>query len=102
MRALSSTRPSFQGTDMPDTKVIESIRVEAPRWFATLRDRICSALEAIEDAAGGPLPPEASLPGRFVRTPWERTNHDGQPGGGGVMAMMTGRVFEKVGVHVST
>jgi coproporphyrinogen III oxidase len=87
---------------MPDTKVIESLQVEAPRWFATLRDRICAALEALEDAASGPLPPEASQPGRFVRTPWERTNHDGQPGGGGVMAMMTGRVFEKVGVHVST
>ncbi|MET0427712.1 MAG: oxygen-dependent coproporphyrinogen oxidase [Microvirga sp.] len=87
---------------MPDTKVIESLQDEAPRWFATLRDRICAALEAIEDAASGPLPPEASQAGRFVRTPWERTNHDGQPGGGGVMSLMTGRVFEKVGVHVST
>ena len=87
---------------MPDTKVIESIQDEAPRWFATLRDRICAAFEAIEDEASGPLPPETSQPGRFVRTPWERTDHDGRPGGGGVMAMMTGRVFEKVGVHVST
>jgi coproporphyrinogen III oxidase len=66
----------------------------AAAWFDDLRDRICAAFEAIEDdyARG-----HGGVPGRFARKPWQR---DG--GGGGVMATMTGLVFEKVGVNVST
>mgnify|MGYP000070740572 CR=1 FL=1 len=74
----------------------------ARAWFETLRDRICSAFEAIENELPAGLPQSADAPGRFVRTPWKRTNHDGADGGGGVMSMMGGRVFEKVGVHCST
>jgi coproporphyrinogen III oxidase len=81
---------------------IDRLRAETPVWFAFLRDRICAALEALEDEASGPFDPEAATPGRFERKPWERTDHSGAPGGGGVMAMMRGRVFEKAGVHVST
>src|SRR6478735_773312 len=87
---------------MTDKADIERLQIEAPLWFAALRDRICAAFEALEDEVTAPLPPEASQAGRFERTPWERKDHSGAPGGGGVMAMMRGRVFEKVGVHVST
>ena len=83
--------------------VTERLQAEAPAWFATLRDRLCAAFERLEDEAAGPFAPEAPAePGRFVRTPWERTDHTGEPGGGGVMAMLHGRVFEKAGIHVST
>src|SRR5215203_1298378 len=87
---------------MTDKNAIERLQTEAPIWFALLRDRICAAFEALEDEVTATLPPEASEPGRFERNPWERKDHNGAPGGGGVMSMMRGRVFEKVGVHVST
>ena len=73
----------------------------ATEWFESLRTRILSAFEAIEDAADGAPGTAGKAPGRFVRTPWQRTDHSGAAGGGGVMALMSGRVFEKVGVHVS-
>jgi coproporphyrinogen III oxidase len=81
----------------------DAMKPRAAAWFSALRDRICAEFERIEDEATGPFFSEApQAPGRFVRTPHERVNHDGAPGGGGVMSMMSGRVFEKVGVHVST
>ena len=106
-----------------DTSQIDTRKERARAWFETLRDQIVAAFEDLEDAlpAGAPLADRA--PGRFVRTPWKRTDHSGarpisglpeigsadagsakaEPdGGGGVMAVMKGRVFEKVGVHVST
>ena len=86
-----------------DPAVVAALKPRAAAWFETLRDQICAAFEQVEDEASGPFPPEAdAAPGRFQRTPWQRTNHDGAPGGGGVMSIMKGRVFEKVGVHVST
>ncbi len=75
---------------------LEERKETARRWFEMLRDTLCAELERVEDelpaAAGG-------KPGRFERTAWRRPEIDG---GGGAMAVMRGRVFEKVGVNVST
>ncbi|HEX8665579.1 MAG TPA: oxygen-dependent coproporphyrinogen oxidase [Beijerinckiaceae bacterium] len=87
---------------VPETEPVHRLQTDAPPWFASLRDRICAAFEAVEDEAAGPFDPEATAPGRFERKSWSRTDHSGKAGGGGVMALMRGRVFEKVGVHVST
>ncbi len=82
------------------------VRKETARlWFQSLRDRICQAFEALEDAAVAPN--DLGLaPGRFERSAWTRPAVNNQPGsgpgGGGVMSVMRGRVFEKVGVNVST
>ena len=81
---------------------IDQRKDRAKAWFESLRDRIVGEFEALEDDLPAGAPMAERPPGRFVRTPWNRTDHTGQPGGGGTMAMMTGRVFEKVGVHVST
>ena len=106
-----------------DASQIEARKTRARTWFEALRDDICKALEAVEDALPANAPLAQNPAGRFVRTPWSRTDHSGQQpisglpeignsnagsakadpdGGGGVMALMRGRVFEKVGVHCST
>src|SRR5271154_5656184 len=84
-----------------DLSSIETRTGSTRAWFEGLRDRIVAAFEEIEDALPTGAPLADRNPGRFERTPWNRTDHTGAPGGGGVMAVMKGRVFEKVGVHVS-
>ena len=66
----------------------------ARTWFESLRDRICAEFEGVEREAGS----DAS----FAYTPWDRVDPSGEPGGGGVRGVMKGKVFEKVGVNVST
>jgi coproporphyrinogen III oxidase len=84
------------------TDEIETRKTRARTWFERVRDDICAAFEAVEDALPAKAPLGDRPAGRFQRTPWSRTDHSGEPGGGGVMALMRGRVFEKVGVHCST
>ena len=81
---------------------LETRKQTARAWFEALQDRILTSFEALETDCAGPFPDETSAPGRAVRKPWQRKNHDGAPGGGGTMAILKGRVFEKAGVHVST
>ena len=73
----------------------ETLQRRAADWFTALRDRICAAFEAIEDEYAAERP-DAGAPGRFERKPWQR-----EGGGGGVMSIMHGRVFEKVGVNIN-
>jgi coproporphyrinogen III oxidase len=77
-------------------------KARASAWFAGLRDRICAAFEALEDAQT--TGPHADLPaGRFERKETRREGEGEGDHGGGVMAVMRGgRCFEKVGVNVST
>ncbi len=75
-------------------KPLDDQQQAARDWFESLRDRICATFEAIER--------EADSDASFEFIPWDRVEEDGSPGGGGVRGVMKGKVFEKVGVNVSS
>jgi len=87
---MSDTTPALPKTD------IETRKGAAASWFASLRDSICATFESIENDCP-PAQANGMEAGRFARKTWQR---DG--GGGGEMSVMHGRVFEKVGVNIST
>lgn len=83
---------------LPEPAALAARQEQAHAWFRTVQNDLIAHLEEIEDAAGPPLFPGET--GRFERTDWKRG--DGSEDlGGGTMAILRGRVFEKAGVHVS-
>ena len=85
-----------------NAQVLDQRKALAADWFQSLQKRIVAAFEALELEAPGPFAPGADAPGRFAVSHWSRVDHSGAPGGGGVMGILKGRVFEKAGVHTST
>lgn len=78
---------------------IETRKSRASVWFRSLRDEIRETLERLETEA----PDQGSAAaGRFEGETWDRKDASGDPGGGGEMSMLHGRLFEKAGVHIST
>tara|TARA_R110000824_G_scaffold394394_1_gene594154 strand:+ start:433 stop:1290 length:858 start_codon:yes stop_codon:yes gene_type:complete len=76
------------------TTILDDQQRTAQTWFKELRDQICAEFEKIESEAGSDA--------TFDYIPWDRQNPDGSPGGGGMQGLMKGKIFEKVGVNIST
>jgi coproporphyrinogen III oxidase len=81
---------------------LEPRKQRARTWFEALREEICTRFESLEACLPADAMGAERAAGKFIRTAWSRTDHSGAAGGGGEMAMLKGRVFEKAGVHVST
>jgi coproporphyrinogen III oxidase len=77
-----------------DIVTIEQQKQQAAEWFRSLRNQLCALFETLEDE----LDSAAKPAGRFERKAWQREGG----GGGGEMSIMRGRLFEKVGINIST
>jgi coproporphyrinogen III oxidase len=82
--------------------LLDQRKAEARQGFELLQRSAIEIIESIERDCPGPYGEGAIEPGRFEIKPWLRSDHSGEPGGGGATAMLNGRVFEKIGVHTST
>jgi coproporphyrinogen III oxidase len=87
---------------MPDPTISDRRKDEASAWFVALQEKIIAAFELLEEEAEGPFAKPDMAAGRFATKLWRRTNETGGDGGGGRMALLAGRVFEKMAVHTST
>jgi coproporphyrinogen III oxidase len=85
-----------------DIGTADPFKTKARAWFEELQEQIVAACEGLEAEAAGPFAEAQNFPGRFTVKAWKRTQADGSDGGGGRMALLTGRVFEKMAVHTST
>ncbi len=85
---------------MSHNATLEARKDTASRWFQTLQERLLAAMEALERKCHRPvLRRGAREQGRFELKPWRRTDHSGAPGSGGRMAILKGRLFEKMGAE---
>ncbi len=91
---------STKATNPPLPSDLEDKKTTASAWFRSLRDNICASFEKLEDEVT--LDAAEKAPGRFKFKDWQRKDHTGAEGGGGTMGLCHGRVFEKVGFHIST
>lgn len=96
--ALHGANAARKQPHMAQELTLQEKQQQASDWFRALRDSICASFEAIEaEYAASPEAKENAHTPAFARTPWERAE-----GGSGEMSVMKGRVFEKVGVNIST
>ncbi len=101
--SIATSARNATPTPLPPTDLLEARKAMAEAWFKDLRNRICAALERVEDDAADDGPLGDMEPGRFKRKSWKRPPSDGDAeGGGGTMSVIRGRVFEKGGVNIST
>ena len=77
---------------LDDFQTLQGKKELASSWFKELRDKICNSFEEVEN---NKINKKQKI--IFDQKKWKRNG-----GGGGIMSIMHGNVFEKVGVNIST